>query len=227
MDTPLTLVSHALCPYVQRVAIVLREKRIPFTRRDIDLARKPDWFLALSPTGKTPLLLVGDTPIFESAVICDYLDEVFEPRLHPAAPLARATHRAWVEFASGVLSGIAALYSAPTPEAVAERADGLRDQFARLERTVTPGGFFAGDTPSMVDAAIAPAFRYFEVIEPATGLRFFDGLPAVSAWRDRLAARPSVQAAVAPDYADRLRGFLQARDSAFGARMRAGLPTPS
>ena len=28
---------------------------------DIDLADKPAWFLALSPTGKTPLLMVGAT----------------------------------------------------------------------------------------------------------------------------------------------------------------------
>ena len=47
----LTLVSHALCPYVQRVAIVLHEKGLAFERRTIDLARKPDWFLAISPLG--------------------------------------------------------------------------------------------------------------------------------------------------------------------------------
>ena len=49
MSAPLVLVSHALCPYVQRAAIVLREKGVPFERRDIDLANKPDWFLRISP----------------------------------------------------------------------------------------------------------------------------------------------------------------------------------
>lgn len=55
----LTLVSHTLCPYVQRAAIVLLEKGVPFERRWIDLARKPAWFLAVSPLGKTPVLLVS------------------------------------------------------------------------------------------------------------------------------------------------------------------------
>ncbi len=65
---PLTLVSHTLCPYVQRAAIVLTEKGAAFERRWVDLANKPDWFKAISPLGKTPVLLVAETPIFESAV---------------------------------------------------------------------------------------------------------------------------------------------------------------
>jgi glutathione S-transferase len=80
MNTPrLTLISHALCPYVQRAAIVLAEKGIAFERRDIDLANKPDWFLAVSPLGKTPVLLVDGEAIFESAVICEYLEDTAQP----------------------------------------------------------------------------------------------------------------------------------------------------
>ena len=59
-DEALVLVSHALCPYVQRAAIVLAEKGVAFERRDVDLADKPDWFRAVSPLGKTPVLLVQE-----------------------------------------------------------------------------------------------------------------------------------------------------------------------
>src|SRR5436853_7779752 len=94
-DRPnLTLISHKLCPYVQRAVIALTEKGVPFTRRDVDLANKPDWFLRVSPLGKTPVLLVGDLAIFESAVILEYLEETQPTRLHPTDPLARARHRA-------------------------------------------------------------------------------------------------------------------------------------
>lgn len=75
MSEPIVLVSHVLCPYLQRAAIVLAEKGVPFERRDVDLANKPDWFLRLSPTGKTPMLLVDGHALFESAAICEYLDE--------------------------------------------------------------------------------------------------------------------------------------------------------
>src|SRR5215475_10763040 len=56
----LTLISHDLCPYVQRAVIALTEKGVPFGRRYVDLANKPDWFLAISPLGKVPLLQAGD-----------------------------------------------------------------------------------------------------------------------------------------------------------------------
>jgi glutathione S-transferase len=110
MTSQLTLVSHALCPYVQRATIVLLEKGVPFTRRDIDLANKPEWFLAISPLGKTPVLLADDVPVFESAVICEYLEDVFTPHLHPEEALQRARHRAWIEFGSSVLNAIASFF---------------------------------------------------------------------------------------------------------------------
>jgi glutathione S-transferase len=47
----------------------------PFERRDIDLTNKPHWFLKVSPLGKTPVLRVDGHAHFESAVICEYLNE--------------------------------------------------------------------------------------------------------------------------------------------------------
>lgn len=94
MNAALTQMSHPLCPCVQRAAIVRDEKGLPFTRRDVDLARKPDWFLHVSPLGRTPVLLVEDVAVFELAVICEYLDETAQPRLHPEDALQRAIHRA-------------------------------------------------------------------------------------------------------------------------------------
>src|SRR5580693_9550560 len=83
IDLQLTLVSHPLCPYVQRAAIALLEKQVGHERIAVDLAAKPDWFRRISPLGKVPLLMVGDRVLFESAAICDYLDETLPPRLHP------------------------------------------------------------------------------------------------------------------------------------------------
>jgi glutathione S-transferase len=105
------LVSHHLCPYVQRAAIVLTEKGVSFKRTLIDLDNKPDWFKAISPLGKVPLLKVtlddGETVVlFESAVICEYLEETLPNPLHPADPLTRAQHRGWMEFGSAILADL-------------------------------------------------------------------------------------------------------------------------
>src|ERR1700681_849049 len=107
MAAPLKLISHKLCPYVQRAVIALTEKGMAFKRDDIDRANKPDWFLAISPLGKTPVLQVGVTAIFESAVILEYLEETQPKPLHPADPLRRAEHRGWIEFGSTGLHDIA------------------------------------------------------------------------------------------------------------------------
>ena len=208
-----SLVSHDLCPYVQRSVITLLEKDVPFERKDIDLSDKPDWFLAISPLGKVPLLRVGDGVLFESAVICEYLEEVTPGRLHPKDPLEKARHRAWIEFASSLLNDVAALYNAPDREAFHAVKARIEGKFQHLEQALSTGPYFAGAGFSLVDAAYGPLFRYFETFEALAGLDFFAERPKVSRWRAELARRPSVRQAVTADYPARLAKFLGRRDS--------------
>jgi glutathione S-transferase len=215
----LVLASHGLCPYVQRAAIVLAEKGIGFKRRDVDLANKPDWFLAVSPLGKTPVLLVEGAPLFESAVICDFLDESFSPRLHPDEAFQRARERAWVAFGSALLDAIAGFYSAPDEALQAKRAD-IASRFATLEAALDARGpWFAGERFGMVDAVFGPIFRYFDAFERIDDFAFFEGLVRVPAWRVALRGRPSVRAAVDEGYPERLWDFLRRRGSALSRRM--------
>lgn len=221
----LTLVSHALCPYVQRAAIALAEKQLPFERIAIDLAHKPMWFVAISPLGKVPLLRVrhagGEAVLFESAAICEYLEDTTPHPLHPADPLQRARHRAWMEFGSNVLNLIAAFYNAPDEAALLRQRDLLRERFETLEQELSgrTGAYFAGESFSLVDAVFGPVFRYFDRFEAIADFGFFDGLPHVIAWRAALAQRPSVRDAAAPDYPQRLDRFLRGRGSALTRRM--------
>ena len=213
MHSPsLTLVSHPLCPYVQRAAISLAEKAVPFDRVHVDLADKPAWFLGLSPLGKTPVLKVDDRAVFESAVILEYLEETGPHPLHPADPLRRAEHRAWIEFGSAVLNDIAGLYSAKDHAAFAAKAEALAAKFARLESHLGPGTWFDGDF-SLVDAVFGPAFRYFDVLDRIGEFGILTGKPKVAAWRKALAARPSIRHAAGADYEIRLEKFLAARHS--------------
>ena len=226
MSPPLVLVSHALCPYVQRAVIVLVEKGVPFERRDIDLANKPDWFLKVSPLGKTPVLLVGDAAIFESGVICEYLEETALPRLHPANALQRAQHRSWMEFGSAMLNLIGAFYNAADETALVARLADIRVRLAQVEKALGEGDFFAGETFSMVDAVFGPVFRYFDVFDVIGGFGFWDGLPKLQRWRHALATRPSVAEAVRPDYPELLHRFLLARRSALSRRMTSAARLP-
>jgi glutathione S-transferase len=208
----LTLVSHKLCPYVQRAVISLTEKGVPFERVDVDLSNKPDWFKALSPLGKTPVLLAGDTAIFESAVILEYLEETQPSPLHPADPLARAEHRSWIEFGSAILNDIWGLYSAPDQMTFDAKAAALRTKFQRMEaRLKVP--WFDGERFSLVDAVFGPVFRYFDAFDRIGDFGILTGLPKIAAWRAAIAARPSVQGVVSSEYPALLWEFYRMRGS--------------
>ncbi|MEH2627319.1 glutathione S-transferase [Bradyrhizobium sp. AZCC 1719] len=214
MAQKLTLISHKLCPYVQRAVIALNEKDIPFERVDIDLANKPDWFLKISPLGKVPVLVVtGDdgkeVALFESNVICEYIEDTQGgAKLHPRDALQRAQHRAWMEFGSTILSELWGLETTGDPAIFESKRQAVAEKFARVEEALASGPFFAGKNFSLVDAVFAPIFRYFDVFDELIDLSVFADTPKVRAWREALAKRPSVRTAVGPDYPQLLHAFL-------------------
>ena len=209
----LHLMSHALCPYVQRAVIALTERQASFDRTTIDLANKPDWFLALSPLSQTPVLTVDGQPIFESSAILEYLEDTQPSPLHPTDPLTRAQHRGWIEVSSAILNDIAGFYSAKDAEVFATKTAALAQKFARVDATLDDGPFFAGEAFSLVDAAFAPVFRYFDVIDQIDAFGIFEPLDKLQAWRATLSSRPSVRAAVSSNYPSELRAFLLRRQS--------------
>ena len=215
----LTLVSHELCPYVQRAAIALEEKGVKFERITIDLANKPDWFLAMSPLGKVPLLQVGDAVIFESAVILEYLEETQPNPLHPADALQRAEHRAWMEFGSTILMDLWSFYTATDEATFEAKRRTLTEKFARLEQRLSEGPYFDGARFSLVDAVFGPVFRYFDSFDRITDFGILSAKPKLAAWRHTLAQRPSIAQAVKADYPERLWKFLQSRGSRLSALM--------
>ncbi|TAK86697.1 MAG: glutathione S-transferase family protein [Aquabacterium sp.] len=226
----LELVSHKLCPYVQRAAIVLAEKGAPFKRTDIDLADKPQWFRQISPLGKVPLLRVqqpgsAEAVVFESAVIVEYLEDTLLPSLHPKDALQRAQHRAWMEFGSALLMDIWGLETERSEEGFEAKRLAARGKLERLDAALGArergGPYFGGPSFSMVDAVFAPAFRYWEVFDRIADLGSFDGLDRVQAWRAALAQRASVRQAVGPDYADLLLAFIRDQKGWLASSSRA------
>lgn len=212
------LISHHLCPYVQRAVIILSEKNVPHERVYIDLSDKPDWFLRLSPLGRVPMLLVHDAAIFESQVITEYIDEISKGSLHPADPLERARHRSWIEYASATLDAIGRLYNAPDYDGFAKAKLDLLNRFRMLEAEIS-GPLFMSENFHIVDAAWAPVFRYFNVLSTVPDINVFKGLKRVTDWSSNLSARPSVVSGVPDGYEERLTVFLRNRKSYLSSLM--------
>ena len=221
----LTLISFDACPFVQRAAILLQEQGRPYEVVYIDLRNKPAWFLEISPSGKVPVLKVDDEPIFESAVILEYLDETSEQgRLLPEAPLARARQRMWISYISNIMSKAWNLPATGDEATARARAAELRGHLEELARQLPDDGpLWGGETYTMVDAAIAPILQrltWAETLEPSLGL--FAGLPRIAAWRSALLARPSTTAAIVPDLEQRSGRMLHQLGSWVAREFAAG-----
>ena len=213
----LTLITHKLCPYVQRAVIALTELDGSFNRIDIDLKNKPDWFKTISPLGKVPVLVIDDdTVLFESAVIAEYINDINGGNLLKDSPLQKAEQRSWIEFASAMLNNIGQLYNAKSEEDFKSVVKQINSKWCQLENSLDQDRFFTGDRFSLVDAAFAPAFRYFDVFETFVTLDFLQRYPRVNQWRKILASRTSVISAVSLDYSALLTSFVAERDSYLG-----------
>jgi glutathione S-transferase len=172
-----------------------------------------------SPLGKTPVLLVDGEAIFESAAICEYLEDGMAPPLHSANVLMRARHRGWMEFGSALLNAIGAFYTAADDIILQRRAEDIRDKFLQLEDLLGNGPYFAGDEFCMVDAVSGSVFRYFGVFDAIADFGFMAATPKLRAWRAALRVRPSVLAAAPSNDDAALRDFLLRRGSALSALM--------
>ena len=193
------IVSAGTCPFAQRTRMVLLEKGVDFSLTEIDLDAKPAWFLAISPYAKVPVIRHGDAVVWESAVINEYLEEVFpEPALLPRDPVRRAQARVWIDFANNRMVPHVykmmlrqdregqALHRGRLTEALRAMEQGLRDLF--------PGPYWLGTEPSLVDFTFFPHVLRFVALEHYRGFAIPDGCERLLRWRETMLARPSVQA---------------------------------
>jgi len=203
---------------VQRAVVLLNEKDVAYDVTYIDLKDKPDWFLRISPLGKVPVLKVGEVALFESAVICEYLDEVHPPSLHPADPLRKAVNRGWIEFSSELFVDLYRLCLAGDRVELEQRRDEARQKLERLEVQLGEGPFFNGRQFALVDAAIAPAFMRLSLLEGMRPLGLLDGLPKLRRWSEALLGQESVRTSVVPEFPDLFRDYLAAGGSYLARR---------
>jgi glutathione S-transferase len=211
------LVSFKTCPWVQRSAIILREKNTPFEFRHIEPDNRPDWFLAISPHKKVPVMRIDDAQsLFESNAINEYLDETIEPRLHPADPVERAINRAWTDYVPTFSSAVTGCAYAATKEAYEAAIAKIPDAFDRLEKALEKQGsgpFFNGAGYSLVDAAYAPFLQRYVFLDRIKEIGQLERFPRLKAWTEALLARPSTHSFPPAEFEEMYRQNLRRRGS--------------
>ena len=202
--------------------IVLRAKTVEFQVTYIDLGDKPDWFLEISPHGKVPVLVVDDTPLFESNAIAEFLEETVDPPLHPRDHVQRARNRAWTDFVPTFSDDVYDLFWCESEADLPGRLAAARQRIAKLEEAIAnerdnDGPFFNGDAISLVDAAYAPFLHRLAIVEDKAQTGVLDGFPLVAAWTKALVDDPCVTGTVHESFKDRFTGNLVSRGCYAGA----------
>jgi glutathione S-transferase len=190
------LISFKACPWVQRAAIVLREKNIEFEFIHIEADKRPDWFKAVSPHGKVPVLRIDeDIALFESNAIAEFLDETIGPRLHPADPVKRAVNRAWTDFLPSFAAALGPVHAAEDEPALAAALEKLAAVFGPLEAALaarsSAGPWFNGAAYSLVDASYAPFLQRWLIIQELIETAPLDAFPLLAGWARALVERSS------------------------------------
>jgi glutathione S-transferase len=199
------IISSSSCPFAQRTRMALMEKGIDFELTEISLDAKPGWFLEISPYGKVPVIRHNGTVIYESAVINEYLEEVFPALpLLPADPARRAQARIWIDFANVRFTPhVYKLMLAQDEEGQNFQKRKLAEALYAMEfeglHLLSDGPYWMGEDLTLVDLTFLPHlqrfvalrhYRDFDVPEDHTRLRD---------WLALMETRPSVQAMRWPD----------------------------
>lgn len=199
------LYSFEGCPYAQRSRMTLLEKGLDFQLTEIDLFNRPAWFRDISPYGKVPVLRHAGATIYESAIINQYLDEMFpSPPLMPATPALRAQARIWMDYCE-------TRFLVVTHKLMSEAGDAARrdDNLGRLTevlrfieqeglRKLGDGPYFFGEHVSLVDLQFSPFFERFGTYEVLGGATWPADCTRLKEWFGAMQSRASYRATARP-----------------------------
>ncbi len=211
------LVSFKTCPWVQRAAIVLREKNVAFEFRHIDRDNRPDWFLAISPHKKVPVLRVDDTSV---AVRIERHRRI--PRRDgPAAAASRRSRSRARSTGRGPItcrpspSAVTATAYADTEADYRKAVERIPPAFERLERALEKQGsgpYFNGARYALVDAAYAPFLQRYDFLDRVRRFGLIEKFPRLKAWSEALMERPSTHSFPAAEFEAMYRDNVRRRN---------------
>jgi glutathione S-transferase len=184
-------------PFSRAATVVwmLEEVGAPYELRFVDIMKgghKTPSMLALSPMGKLPILTDGDAVVTESAAIALYLaDRHAYGRLAPKVDdPGRAAYLRWSFFAPSVIEpGLMAKSNGWTFKESQAGWGGFDAMISAMESAITGRDFVLGKEFSMADVVFGGTIRFMLMF------KMLDPRPALTAYAERLSARPALKRA--------------------------------
>lgn len=211
--TELLLYGVPQSSFVRTTRMALMERGVPYTLMPCPPGHVDGG--ARHPFGKIPFMRYGDLVLAESLAIIRFTDREFPagrygPSLTPADPRRAALSDQWVSAACDSLTqriagGIAfprlaaPVFGFPVDEAAVARAvERLPETLSEVERPLAAHHYLTGDTVALADFYLVPILYYLGLTQE--GRAALPGFPAIAAWQDRMAERPSVRDTVPPPF---------------------------
>jgi len=202
----LKLYVGPLSLFSRKVEIALREKGIPYERELVAFTQEKGYqpkhpaVLAGNPKHQVPVLVDGDLTLFDSTVICEYLEELYpNPPLYPATPQERARCRLLELDADEILFApvrqLLFRTEPPHPDAARHAAqvaagkaakDVLTQRFAELDQRLGTQDFFCGGL-SVADIGLFMTILFTQRLSGPP----LDPHVSLAKWYRRLLARPA------------------------------------
>ncbi len=196
-------------PFVRKALATTIEKGVGFEVEAVSVLDMPDWFVAISPMRRIPVLRDRsiategvDGTIADSSAICAYIERKHpEPAVYPPEPFAYGRALAVEEYADTVLAPVGglgifrpiffSLMGGKDPDLATARAawaDKLPPVFDQLTSELGDKQFMVGDNFTIADIAVTCTFMQIALVAETP----LDSWPALSAYFERMAQRPSI-----------------------------------
>jgi glutathione S-transferase len=184
-------------PYARKARIIIRELNLASRVEAIAVSLPADAkFRSLNPLGKIPALALDDgTAIFDSPVICEYLDTLgsgkFLPREGPSRWRALTLQALGDGLADAIVrrnQEMKVADSKRSAEVVERQTKAIEASFAELDRMVSS---FPAE-PTIGELAVISAIGYLDLRAPEDGWR--NRYPKLARWLETVSQRPSVEA---------------------------------
>ena len=193
------LVGSKTSPYVRKARVILAERSIPFEFVEESAWTAETTVPRYNPLNKVPALVMDDgDSIYDSIVICEYLDAISGGGLIPPEPRARAKVRRDEALGDGIAdAGITAFLerkreaSRQDPTWIARQLDKVNAGIAALAQHLGSRQYLGGGQPNMADIACACALFWVEFRMPE--LKWRAAHPNLGAWAARMESRPAFQ----------------------------------
>jgi RNA polymerase-associated protein len=152
----LTLYTTADDIQCHRARLVLAAKGVSYERVLVDPSRPPEDLIDLNPYASTPTLIDRELTLFDTAVVCEYIDERYpHPPLMPIDPQSRARLRvAAVRIEKDWLPEVDTIRAGGRPADAARKR--LREQLLSTVPLFKASKFFLNPEMSLADCLVAP-----------------------------------------------------------------------